>query len=122
MSNAALIAFTWAAFVVHVLVGLAVLRRWSTLPLLPLLNLAVALCTLAYWLPKWYSYVSQGISWHASDQLVPLYAMLVGALAVFTLTGPYAGTVPHWIVFAIDASVLLAAAVFFSLFRMDRLF
>lgn len=121
MSNAALIAFTWAAFVVHVLVGLAVLRRWSTWPLLPFLNLAVALCVLAYWLPKWFSYASQGIIWYANDQLVPLYAVLVGALAVFTLTGRY-GVVPHWIVFVIDALVLLAAALFFSLFRMDRLF
>lgn len=122
MSNAALIASTWCAFALHVLVGLIALRRWSNLPVLPLLNLAVALSVLAYWLPKWYSYVNQGISWYASDQLVPLYAVLVGALAVFTLTGRYAGTGLHWTVFAIDALVLLAAAVFFSLFRMDRLF
>lgn len=122
MSNAALIAFTWAAFAIHLLVGLAVLRRWTTLPLLPLLNLLVALCVVAYWLPKWYSYMNQGITWYASDQLVPLYAILVGALAVFTLTGRYAGNGLHWTVFAIDTLVLLAAALFFSLFRMDRLF
>ena len=106
----------------HALAGMAVLRRWTTWPLLPLLNLLVALCVLAYWLPKWYSYADQGISWYASDQLVPLYAVLVGALAVFTLTGRYAGTGLHWTVFSIHALVLLAAAVFFSLFRMDRLF
>lgn len=41
---------------------------------------------------------------------------------MFTLTGRYAGAVPHWIILAIDALVFLAAALFFTLFRMDRLF
>ncbi len=121
MSNAVLIAFTWSAFALHVLLGVAAYHRWSTLPLLPLLNLAVALCVLAFWLPKWYSYVSQSITWYASDQLLPLVALLIGVMSVSTLSGRYVGAVPHWIVFAFDASVLLAAALFFSLFRMDRL-
>ena len=77
---------------------------------------------LAYWIPKWYSDAIQGITWYATDQLVPLYALLVAALAVATLSGRYLSPVPHWVVFVIDALVLLAAAVFFSLFRMDRLF
>ena len=121
MSNAALIAFTWSAFALHLLVGVVAQRRWTGFPLLPVVNLAVALCVIAYWAPKWYNLLNKGLDWYASDLWMPLYAVLVTLIATLTLTGRYGGTAPHWIVFAIDTLVLLAAALFFSMFRMDRL-
>ncbi len=121
MSDPIILLLTWLALALHVLVMLPGVRRLTSLPLLPLLNLAVALCVLAYWIPRWYSYFFQGIRWYATDQLLPLYAVVVCVLAGLTLSGRYAGTVPHWMVLAIDALVLLAAALFFTFFRMDRL-
>ena len=44
----------------------------STQPLLPMLNLAVAACVLAYWAHKWYGYLTRDITWYASDQAIPL--------------------------------------------------
>jgi hypothetical protein len=100
---------------------MAVWRRWSTLPLLPLLNLVVAAGVLAYWAGKWYGYVFKHITWYATDQLLPLCAIGVCCLSGATLAGKYSGTWPHWCVFGVDMLVLLAAALFFSLFNMDRL-
>ncbi|MFZ1686534.1 MAG: hypothetical protein WAU70_03870 [Flavobacteriales bacterium] len=121
MKNIALIAFVWCAFAVHVFVALAAIRRWTELPVLLLLNLTMALCILAYWSMKWFSYLAHDITWYASDQLVPLYAVLVCILALLALTGRYDGPALQWTVFAIDALVLLAAAVLLSLFKIDRL-
>ena len=55
------------------------------------------------------------------QELVPLYALVVCALAFFTLSGRYAAAVPHWIVFGIDLLVLIAAALYFTVVRFDRM-
>ena len=63
MSDAAIIVLVWFAIVAHVAVAYAVRMRRSDLPLLPMLNLLVAMCVLGYWIPRWYSYVAKGIIW-----------------------------------------------------------
>ncbi len=75
------------AMLVHIVVGIVVGTRRSDRPLLPLLNLLVALCILGYWIPRWYSYVARSITWYATDQLVPVYALLVCVLCGLALTG-----------------------------------
>jgi hypothetical protein len=122
MSDTTLLFSTWLAFVLHVAIALVTLRRWSALPLVSALNGIVALCVLAYWLPRWYGYAFKNIIWYGGDQWMPLCALAVLALAVLTLTGRFAGTTTHWIIYAIDGLALLAAALFFTFFRMDRLF
>ncbi len=121
MHNATLLVISWSAVVLHAAVGGLALRRATSLPLVPVLNLVVGVCVLAYWVPRWYSYAFKGITWYASDQWIPLYGALVCTLALLSLSGRYGGTAPHWIIFSIDALVLLVAAVFFTFFRMDRM-
>ena len=94
----------------------------SAFPLVPLINLAVALCVLAHWAQRWYGYIAKGVTWYVSDQVLPLCAMLICVLSGATLFGRYHGTAPHWVVFGIDALALLAAALFFTFFKMNRLF
>jgi hypothetical protein len=124
MSNVALVVTAWLAVAVHVVIGIVVWRRPGGAPgapLVPLLNLAVALCVMGYWVREWYSYVANGTTWYVTDQLLPLYAIVVCTLSLLALRGHCAGTVPHWLVFGIDAVVLLGAALLFSTFRMHRL-
>jgi hypothetical protein len=121
MSNAAMIAVAWLALAVQLLVGI-VARQRGAIPLIPLLNLAAALGVLAYWGQRWYKYLFQGVIWYATDQLIPLYAILVCILAVLTLSGRYPGVLLNWLVYGVDTLVLLAAALFFSFFRINRLF
>jgi hypothetical protein len=122
LGNILVPAIAWLALAVHIAVGVATLRRVSALPLLPLLNLAVAVGVLGYWIPRWYGYLVRGVHWYATDQIVPLYALVVCGLAMSTLTGRPMSNVPHWIVFGIDTMVLIGAVVFFALFKINRLF
>jgi hypothetical protein len=121
MNNAVPMAIAWLALAAHVAIGIAARRRLSDLPLLPLLNLAAALCVLAYWVQKWYGYLTKGITWYVTDQLLPLYAILVCVLAGLAIAGRYSGSVPNWVVFGVDTTALLAAALFLTFFRMNRL-
>ena len=115
----------------HLVVGVMALRRPAglsappLLPLVPLLNLAVAVCVLGYWAHDWYGYLMRGVTWYASDQLVPLYAAVVAVLSALALAGRYDGRLAHgfqWFVFAVDALVLVAAALFLTFARFNRLF
>ena len=112
---------TWLALAVHVIVGILVWRRVTSVPLLPWLNLVMALGVLSYWIPRWISYVTRGIIWYATDQLVPLFALVVVVLAAFSLTGRMHTMVPHWVIYAIHFAVSIAAVVFVSTFRITRL-
>ena len=122
LSDSFIIVIAWIAVAVHVVIAIAVRRRMTDLPFVPLLNLATALCVLAYWGQRWYGYLTKGITWYLSDQALPLWAILVCVLSGLSLAGRYNGTLPHWLVFGIDGLVLLAAALFFTFFRMNRLF
>lgn len=90
--------------------------------MLPLLNLTTAAGVLAYWGYRWYGYLFQGVTWYASDQLVPLYAILVCALSVISLSGRHQATALNWVAFAIDSVVVIGAVLFVTFFRMRRLF
>ena len=122
MNDASIAVLVWCVLALHLAVGIVVRTRRSDLPLLPLLNLVVALCIVGYWIPRWYSYAAKGIAWHATDQLVPLYAILVCLLSGFALAGRYRGMLPHWVVFGVDAAVLVAFAIYMTTVRFDRMF
>ena len=121
MSNTAILLTSWLAFVLHVVVAVITLRRLSALPLMPALNGIVAICVLAYWLLRWYSYAFKNINWYWSDQLMPLCALAVLVLVVLTLIGRCTGATAHWIICIIGGLASLAVALFFTFFRMDRL-
>ncbi|HTE47519.1 MAG TPA: hypothetical protein VK636_19915, partial [Gemmatimonadaceae bacterium] len=96
-------------------------RRPSSIPLVPLMNLIVALCVLGYWVQRWYSYVFKGITWYATDQLVPAYALMALVIAALAISGRLSAPLPNWLIFGIDAIVIVAAALFFTFVRIDRL-
>ena len=72
MSDATAIAIAWLALAAHAAVAIAVRRRVTDLPLVLLVNLAAALCVLAYWGQRWYGYIAKGVTWYVSDQMLPL--------------------------------------------------
>jgi hypothetical protein len=115
----------WIGLVAHLVVGIVALRRSagsSLHSLLPLLNLAVAVCVLAYWARVWYGYVARGVTWYVSDQLMPLYALAVVVASALALAGRYDGRALHWIIFAIDALALAGAALYLTFANFSRLF
>lgn len=122
MSDPVLLALTWTSFAVHLAVGIAAFRHWTDLPLVPIVNAAVALAVLGYWATRWYSYLFQGVKWYASDQLLPLYAAMVLAFSVATLAGSFKGTALHGVFLSIDGLALLGAALLFSFMKFDRMF
>jgi hypothetical protein len=80
-----------------------------------------AACVVAYWAYRWYGYLFEGVTWYASDQIFPLYAIAVCVLAVLSLTGRYEAVTLNWIVFVVHTVVAIGAVLFVSFFRM-RLF
>ena len=122
MSDSTIAVLVWVAIAVHIAIGALVKWGRTDRPLLAILNLTVALCVLGYWIPRWYSYLADDITWYATDQLVPLYAILVCALSGLALTGRYRAMLPQWIVFTLDLIVLVAFAIFMMTFSLKRLF
>jgi hypothetical protein len=122
MSNTMTAAIAWLGLVLHLAAGIAASRSRHALLILGAVNLLTALGVLAYWGVRWYGYLFRAISWSATDQLFPLYALVVAVLAALVLTGRLSSPLPLWIVFSLDALVFLAAALFLTFFRMTRLF
>jgi len=122
MSDTTLRAVAWLALAIQLLVGAAVVRHRASVSLLAVLNLVAGASVLVYWSWRWFGYLFRGITWYATDQLIPAYALVICLLAVLTLWGRYQGVGVHWFIFGLNALVLLAAALFFSFFRMTRLF
>ena len=122
MSDPAILALMWIGFATHLIVGVLAIRHVTTLPLVPIVNGVVALSVLAYGMTRWYSYIFHGIKWYANDQILPLVAAVVLAFSVATLAGYLKGTVVHGVILSIDGLVLLAAALFFMSFKMDKMF
>lgn len=121
MSNLAVATIAWAGFLIHLAVAVLARRRVVDLPLVPAVNLATSGFVLAYWAQRWYGYVFHGISWYATDQLLPLYALTVSLLAAVAVWGRSTGTL-QWMFLTIDGIALLGAAIFFSMMRLDRMF
>ena len=122
MTDLLVATVAWIALGLHIVVGAATLRGGGWRPLLPLLNLTTAVCVLAYWANQWYGYLFQGVTWYASDQLVPLYAVLVCVIAVTSLSGRHRAVTINWIAFAVDSVVVIGAVLFVTFFRMNALF
>lgn len=122
MSNAALTVLAWLAFAAQLLVGAAVLNHKAPVSRIALLNLAAAAAVLLYWGNRWIGYLNRGTTWYATDQLLPTCALVVCLLAALTLAGRYQGVIAHWMIFGSTTLALLAVALFFSFFRMTRLF
>ena len=122
MRDSAILATAWLGFAAHVVVGVIAWRDRSYVTLIALLNLVTAGCVLVYWAYRWYGYLFRGITWYAADQVFPIYAAVVTAIAILSLSGRYHAIAPNWLALALDGLVLLAAALFFSFFRLNRLF
>lgn len=114
MDNLALQLVTWGIFATHLAVGLVGRRRKSGIPLVPLLNLVIALGVVTYWAQRWVTY-ARGVTWYWTDQLIPLYALAVCILSALGLAGRLRARWPHWVVFGAHSLVLLAAALFATL-------
>jgi hypothetical protein len=121
VTNRLLATLAWMAVALHMVVGVATLRSGGWRLWLPLLNLTAAVCVLAYWACRWYGYLFQGVTWYASDQAFPLYAVLVCALAVVSLSGRYQLVTLNLVVFVIHSVVAIGAVLFVTFFEM-RLF
>ncbi len=114
----------WIAVAIHTVVAVITWRRSGALPLVPLVNLAVALAVLAYWVNDWYGYMARGVRWDYTDQaqLVPLYALVVSIIAGLALAGRYQGVVLNRVAFGFDGVAFLAFAIFLPLLKINRLF
>lgn len=122
MRDSHILALLWVAVTVHAAVGLAVMRRLQHLSPVVALNTGMAILVLLYWMPKWHSYLFRGIHWYWTDQLYPLWAVGVVGIGILAFLGRGSENPIHWVAFACHFLVLLGAALFFSFFRLDRLF
>ena len=120
MGNVAVAVVAWVGALAHVVVAVMVRRRVLGPTLVPLLNLLTAGLVLAYWANRWYGYVARGTTWYASDQLLPLYALLVCVLAATAMWTRTSG-VAQWVFLTIDGVALLGAAIVLSMLRFDRM-
>ena len=118
MSNVALAVIAWAGIGLHLLVGILALRSAGSRQLVPAVNLMTAACVVAYWAQRWFGYVFRGITWNASDQAIPLYAICVCVLAGATLAGRYSAVTLNWLVFTVHTVVFVGAVLFVTFFRM----
>ncbi len=122
MDNTQILLLLWVSLAAHVAVAIAVLGSWLTFAWIPGLNALVSGAIVGYWLQKWYSYLFHGIRWNLTDQWIPAYGLAVLLLSAAYALGRNPGNGLHHLLFGLHGIVLLAAAVFFSTFKMDRLF
>src|SRR5436190_23132913 len=118
MSNFAIAAIAWVGLALHLIAGILAGRTAGSRLLVPAMNLITAACMLAYWVHRWYGYLFRGITWYATDQLIPLYEIFVIVLAGFTLASRYSAVPLNWLVFTFHAVVLVGAVLFVTFFRM----
>lgn len=118
MSNLAITAIAWAGLAVHILVAILARRSAQWRPLVPAVNFIIAACVVVYWARQWFGYLFRSITWSASDQLMPLYAILVCVLAAGTLAARWSATTLNWLVFTLHAVVFVGAVLFVTFFRM----
>lgn len=121
MNNRTLQVAVWLAFACQIVCGAAAASRKAPASTLVVLNLVAAASVVAYWGWQWFGYLFRGITWYASDQLLPTYALAVATLSLFTLFGRIEAVGVHRVIFGLHTLVLLLAALFFTFFRMSRL-
>jgi hypothetical protein len=118
MSNLAITAIAWVGLAVHVLVAILARRSAQWRLLVPAVNFIVAACVVVYWAQRWFGYLFRGITWEASDQWMPLYAMLVCVLAAGTLTARWSAMGVNWLAFTVHGIVFVCAVLFVTFFKM----
>ncbi|HUF19592.1 MAG TPA: hypothetical protein VMP00_02450 [Burkholderiales bacterium] len=91
-------------------------------PLLVGVNALIGIGVVLYWMRNWYAYAFKGINWYWTDQLFPLYAICVLIVSPLFFVGKNVGNAVHWLIFLSHALAILATALFFSFFKLDRLF
>jgi hypothetical protein len=122
MKDSSIAVLLSIALLAHLLIGFAVGKKIYPLTPLVLINLSIALAVLGYWAGKWYSYIFDGIQWYIADQWLPLYAALICCAAIGYFAGKIIYPVLHWGIFVIDLAVIVAALLFFLLFKINKLF
>lgn len=122
MKDSTILVLLCLALAAHLLAGVLALRKVAALAPLVMVNLAIGLALLSYWIGEWYGYIFNGIQWHATDQLLPLYALLICVFSALYFAGKNIGAVWHWSVFGIDLLAVFAAVLFFIFFKIDKLF
>ncbi|MEX0958386.1 MAG: hypothetical protein WDZ63_03775 [Burkholderiales bacterium] len=122
LRDSQILALLWIAFAVHAAVAFLVYRKWLGFPLLVGVNALVGTAVVLYWMQNWYAYAFKGINWYWTDQLFPLYAICVLIVSLLFFAGRNIGNALHVTVFGFHVIALLAVALFFSFFRLDRLF
>jgi hypothetical protein len=120
MSNFAVAVVAWGGTLLHLVAAIVVGRRLVDAPLVPLVNLTTAALVLAYWAQRWYGYLFRGVTWYATDQLLPLYALVVCVLAGMAVWSRGSSTL-QWVFLTIDGLALLGAAIMMSVIRFDRM-
>lgn len=118
MNNTVIAAIAWVGLAVHLVVAAVAWRSGAARPLVPLVNLITASCVVLYWAQRWYGYLFRGITWYATDQLLPVYALLVCALAAATLAGRVNATTVNGLVLLVHTVVLVLAALYLTFFRI----
>lgn len=122
MTNTQFTLLAWFALLAHIVVGIVAWRRLSEVPLVPALNLVVALCVIGYAVTQWYGNAFRGVQWNWEDQAVPVYGVVMLCVAGLALAGRLTASWPNVFVFVVDAFVSVGAVVFVSTFRVNRLF
>ena len=118
MSNLAIKAIAWIGLGVHVLVAILARRSAQWRLLVPAVNFIVAACVVVYWAQRWFGYLFRGITWSPTDQLMPLYAILICVLAGGTLAARWSPPTLNWLAFTLHAVVFIGAVLFVTFFRM----
>jgi hypothetical protein len=120
MSNFAVVMIVWVGVLGHLAAAIVSRRRLVDIPIVPLVNLVTSALVLADWAQRWYGYLFQGITWYASDQLLPLYALIVCVLSAMAMRSGSIGAL-QWVFLAIDGVALLGAAILIGVLRFDRM-
>ncbi|MEP6832844.1 MAG: hypothetical protein ABJB74_05590 [Gemmatimonas sp.] len=121
MSDFSVRILVWFALIAHVTVGVVSWRRGTVLPLVPIVNLLTASGVVAYALQRWYGVFAHGIIWYGTDQLLPLYALVVCIFSVMSLLGKVVAAPLHWTILVLHLLVVIAAVLFVTFFKMTRM-
>lgn len=122
LRDSQILALLWIAFAVHAAIAFLVYRKLQGFPLLVGVNALIGTGVVLYWMRNWYAYAVKGINWYWTDQLFPLYAVCVLIVSLLFFAGKNLGNVVHWLIFSLHVLIIFAAALFFSFFKLDRLF
>ncbi|MEO7996336.1 MAG: hypothetical protein ABI852_02765 [Gemmatimonadaceae bacterium] len=121
MSNTTVTVLAWLALIAHVTVGILAWRRGSAIPLVTIINFIFALSVAGYWAQRLVMALIKGLTWYGNDQVWLVYGLAVCTVSVFALTGRIAWAGLHWTIFAAQTLVCVAAVLFVSFFKINRL-